>query len=387
MVRGRSSLKKKAVMTASKWTSASNRMRKLARAQALQHANAPSPAVSGVLGMSGALLTAAVVNHLLAVRAERKDPPRGDFITVDGVRMHYIERGTGPTLVLLHGNGATAQDFVQSGVFNLLAKDHRVIAFDRPGFGFSDRPRSRIWTPIAQGELLSKALLQLSVHRAVIVGHSWGTLVALALAKRNPSLTAGLVLLSGYYFPSIRSDVVLATGPAVPVLGDIMRYTISPFLGRVMARLVFRKMFAPAPVPANFAREFPLELAVRPSQIRASAAETALMIPGAASLAEHYRELSIPIAIMAGLGDKIVESESQSGRLAAEVPQSSLHYVPAAGHMLHHIVPEEVVAVIEDVARAALSGSRPEPVGQEARTQIPSFVKDPSHVTTGLKTS
>jgi pimeloyl-ACP methyl ester carboxylesterase len=314
-----------------------------------------------VLGFGAAVLAAAALtNHALARRAEHRNPPEGEFITVDGVRLHYIERGAGPVIVLLHGNGTMARDFVLSGVLDLLAKDHRVIAFDRPGFGFSERPRGRIWTAEAQAALLHKALLGLKVRQAVVVGHSWGTLVALALALREPAEVAGLVLLSGYYFPSVRADVALGSWPAVPVLGDILRYTISPLLGRLTAPMVYRKLFAPSPVAERFASEFPLELAVRPSQIRASAAETALMIPGAAGLAGHYLELSIPVAIVAGLGDKIVDCDTQAGRLGAQLPQSTLRKVPDAGHMIHHIVPEQVAAVIVDVARAAFARDREE---------------------------
>ena len=322
----------------------------------MQTSSAPSAAMGWTLGVGAALLAAALANRALSNRAEARDPPRGKFLIVDGVRVHYIERGTGPVIVLLHGNGVTAQDFLQSRIFGLLAEGHRVIAFDRPGFGFSDRPRTRVWTPAAQADLLHEALQQLAVRQAIVVGHSWGTLVALALALRDPAAVAGLVLLSGYYYPSFRSDVALMTGPAIPLIGDILRYTIYPFLARLMAPAAYRKLFAPAPVPSNFSREFPLELAVRPSQIRASAAETALMIPGAASLAEHYSELSIPVAIAAGLGDRIVDSENQSGRLARELPRSILRLTPGAGHMLHYRDPEAVVALIEDMARTALPG-------------------------------
>jgi pimeloyl-ACP methyl ester carboxylesterase len=328
-----------------------DRIRGVAPSRATKSTNAVS--ILGLGSILGVAVIGALANNWLAVRAERKRPPQGQFMTIGGVRLHYIERGEGPVIVLLHGNGVMAQDFVQSGIFDDLARDHRVIAFDRPGFGFSDRPRTRIWTPDAQAELLHKALQRLDVKRAVIVGHSWGTLVALALALRAQAATTGLVLLSGYYFPSVRSDVALGSWPSVPVIGDIMRYTISPLLGRLMARSVYRKMFAPTPVPPQFVREFPLELAVRPSQIRATAGETALMIPGAAGLVDHYRELALPIAIMGGSGDKIVNTENQSGRLNGELPQSTLRCVPGAGHMIHHIAPEEVVAVIQGIAKSA----------------------------------
>jgi pimeloyl-ACP methyl ester carboxylesterase len=312
-----------------------------------------------VLGLGAAVLAAAALtNHALARRAERSNPPEGKFTTVDRVRLHYIERGTGSAIVLLHGNGTMARDFVLSGVLDLLAKDYRVIAFDRPGFGFSERPRGRIWTAAAQAALLHEALLGLEVRQAVVVGHSWGTLVALALALREPADVAGLVLLSGYYYPSVRADVALGSWPAVPVLGDILRHTISPLLGRLTAPVVYRKLFAPSPVARRFASEFPLELAVRPSQIRASAAETAMMIPGAAGLAGHYSEVAMPVAVVAGLGDKIVDCDTQAGRLGAELPQSTLRKVPDAGHMIHHIVPEQVAAVILDVARAVFGRDR-----------------------------
>jgi pimeloyl-ACP methyl ester carboxylesterase len=327
-----------------------------ARSTAVEKAAKTTPTLKLglVLGGGAAVLAAAgLINHALARRAERRNPPEGKFVTVDGVRLHYIESGTGPAIVLLHGNGTMARDFVLSGVFDLLCKDHRVIAFDRPGFGFSDRPRGRIWTPDAQACLFQKALQRLDVQRTVVVGHSWGTLVAVALALRNQPTIAGLVLLSGYYFPSVRRDVALMSWPAMPLLGDILRYTISPLLGRLMAPAAHRKMFAPSPVTERFAKEFPVELEVRPSQIRASAGEAALMIPGAAGLAKHHSELSLPVAIMAGRGDKIVDCDSQAGRLGTELPGTTLAKVPGAGHMIHHIVPEQVAAVIRDLVRAA----------------------------------
>src|SRR4051812_9937225 len=88
----------------------------------------------------------AVGNYLLARRSERRHPPEGSFLVVDGVRLHYSDRGAGTPVVLIHGNAVTGADWNRSGVADLLLRDHRVIMFDRPGFGYSDRPRGRIWT-------------------------------------------------------------------------------------------------------------------------------------------------------------------------------------------------------------------------------------------------
>ena len=100
---------------------------------------------------AAALAAAAVYNTYRARKVEREHPPAGRFVTVDGVRLHYLERGEGPPVVLLHGNVVTAEDFVLSGVLDRVARRHRVLAFDRPGFGFSDRPHGSMWTPAAPG--------------------------------------------------------------------------------------------------------------------------------------------------------------------------------------------------------------------------------------------
>lgn len=228
-------------------------------------------AVAGAIAV-GALVVSALVNRHFTNKAERDNPPTGRFVEVDGVRLHYVERGSGEPLVLLHGNGSMIQDFETSGLVDMAAKSYRVIVFDRPGYGHSERPRSTIWTAEAQADLIHEALARLGVSRAIVLGHSWGASVAVALALKYERMVKALVLASGYYYPTVRADVVALSGPAVPVLGDIVRHTVSPLLGRVMWPLLMRKIFGPARVPEKF-KGFPSEMAMRPSQIRASAAK------------------------------------------------------------------------------------------------------------------
>jgi pimeloyl-ACP methyl ester carboxylesterase len=318
-----------------------------------------------VLGVAAAALAvAALANHAVARRSERRHPPCGSFIEVDGVRLHYVDRGEGTPVVLLHGNGAMIEDFEISGVLDAVARRHRVIAFDRPGFGYSSRPRSTVWTAAAQAELLHKALVRLDVRRPILVGHSWGTLVALSMALEHQAETGAVVLLSGYYAPSLRLDVPLLTGPAIPVLGDLMRYTISPLLGWLLAPKVFRKIFAPAPVTTRFAAGFPTGLALRPWQIRASAADTALMIPAAAATLHRHGELTIPVIIVAGSGDELVDTEAQSKRLHSNLRRSDMREVAGAGHMVHHTSPRDVVAAIEAAVSVSIPADAPREVQQ-----------------------
>ncbi|WP_375458076.1 alpha/beta fold hydrolase [uncultured Enterovirga sp.] len=298
---------------------------------------------------AAALAVSALVNHRLAKKAERDNPPTGRFLVVDGVRLHYVEQGEGEPLVLLHGNGSMIQDFETSGLVAMAATRYRVIAFDRPGYGHSERPRSTIWTPQAQARLIREALVQLDVRRATILGHSWGASVAMSLALDHPELVGGLVLASGYYYPTVRADVVMLSGPAIPGFGDVIRYTISPILSRLMWPLFLAKIFGPASVPAKFGG-FPKEMAFRPSQIRASAAESALMVPNAWSEHDRYGELAMPVAIVAGEEDRLIDIDHQSARLHRDVPHSSFHHVRGVGHMVHQNATKVVMAAIDEVA-------------------------------------
>jgi pimeloyl-ACP methyl ester carboxylesterase len=309
------------------------------------------PIAVSVAGMVAALTVSALVNRLIAKKAERDNPPRGTFVEVDGVRLHYIERGQGEPLVLLHGNGSMIQDFVSSGLLDKAAHKYRVIAFDRPGFGYSERPRLTIWTPGVQADLIGKALGQIGISQAIVFGHSWGTSVAIALALKRPKLVTRLILASGYYYPTVRSDVIFSW-QAIPGLSDIISHTLSPILARIMWPALMHKIFGPSAVPKKF-DGFPKEMALRPSQLRASAAESALTIPGAFALHKDYASLTVPVAIIAGEDDKLVDTDKQSVRLHRDISQSTLRRIPGVGHMVHQSATDAVMAAIDEVQDAA----------------------------------
>jgi pimeloyl-ACP methyl ester carboxylesterase len=289
-------------------------------------------------------------NMIFAFVAERKNPPTGEFIDCDGVRLHYRQWGdvTTPCVVLFHGNGAMIHDFASSGLVELLARRNYVLCFDRPGYGHSERPRSRIWTPAAQAALFAKALRRLGVQEPIVIGHSWGTLVAVALGLRGDYPVRGLVLASGYYFPTVRLDVWLMSGPAVPIVGDLLRYTLAPILSLAILPALIRKIFAPRPVPKSFKRAFPISLALRPKQLRAAAEESAFLIPAAAQLQFQYRRIIEPVRLFHGDHDQVIERE-QSRRLHKVLPRSVLHSIQDAGHMVHHADPAAIAQAVDSI--------------------------------------
>jgi len=306
-----------------------------------------SPVVIALIGIiaTALALTAAWVAYD-ARRAGRRHPPVGRFVDVDGVRLHYVERGRGTPLVLLHGNGVHLGDFEVRGLLDRLGSRYRAIAFDRPGFGHSERPRDRAWTAEEQAKLIAKALAKLGIERPIVLGHSWATLVALELALKRSTMVRKLILVSGYYYPTPRFDFALFAPPAIPVLGDVLRYTVSAMLARLLLRRMVGRMFAPQRVPADFYAKLGADMMVRPAQIRANAEDAAYLVPSAAKLSRRYRELDVPTVILAGAEDGVVDPDRHARKLHAELGYSNLHVFPNIGHMLHHAAPPEVLAAV-----------------------------------------
>ena len=175
-------------------------------------------------------------------------------------------------------------------------------------------------------------------------------MVALAWALQAPQEVAGLVLVSGYYYPSTRLDAALVTPAAVPVLGDLLNHTVSPPLTHLTLPGTLRTMFAPRRVPDRFQDAFPKALIPRPKQIRAMSQEGAIMARAAAALQRHYGGFSCRSVVMTGDADRVVDPEDQSIRLAHELTDAELRIVPGVGHMVHHAIPLEVAEAINRVA-------------------------------------
>jgi len=312
----------------------------------------PSRSLAIAAGAIALLGISAYVVRRNTERVEADNPPQGRFIEVQGVRLHFTEHGdaSSPPLVLLHGNGAMATEMELSGLVERAARRYRVLVFDRPGYGYSERPEGRLYTPENQAALLLDALQQLGVERPIVLGHSWGAMVATAMGVARPEALRALVLVSGYYTPSARLDVFWESVPAIPVLGTLLRNTVSPLFGRLLWPLMVRRIFWPAPTAPAFKERYPVWMSLRPKQLQASAAEAAMMIPESVRLMRRVAEIQLPVVIVAGESDVLLLTAWQSRRLHDRMPASRLHVVPHAGHMVHHTDPDAVLDAIDEAA-------------------------------------
>jgi pimeloyl-ACP methyl ester carboxylesterase len=327
------------------------------------------PPVSHHAGRNN-LLPAAVAAGLLAAlwydtrrrrqQAEHDLPPHGRFVEVGGTRLHYVAAGEhGQVVVLIHGAMLMLQDFVASPVFTLATERYRVIAIDRPGYGYSGRP-GRMGSPMAQARLLRAGLRRLGIDRPVLVGHSYGGPVALAYAQQFPDEVAGVVFLGGgVAYPMPRLDLAPMMLPAIPILGAALRNTVLQPAYRLLLPLLIRLCFAPQPVPDSFAKAVPTDMLLRPQQLRALGEDFQALVPALAALSRHYPEIDLPVAIVAGEADKIAYPRFHASRLAEALPNARLSLAPGIGHMIHHFRPGLVLDAIADVVeRSRRAASR-----------------------------
>lgn len=290
-------------------------------------------------------------NRRAIADAEARFPPIGEFMGAPGARIHYVCRGAGPPVVLFHGAAGTLHDF--DYVLDALAAEFRVCVFDRPGHGYSDAPASHADGAAVQSRLFHDAIAQLGLERPVLVGYSWGAALALQYAFDHPNETAALVLIGG--------TTHIGTAPRNPLYWILRTPYASEALialglvpiGRPYIATPLRKVFAPDSTPGEYL-ERARAMWVRPAPVRAMTADFHGLAAALRALRPRYRELPVPVVILTGDRDRLVDPERNSMALAREAPDVELILVPGAGHGLPQARPDAVVqAVRRAVARRA----------------------------------
>lgn len=284
------------------------------------------------------------------VQAAQRDSrivPRRLVQLSDDRTIAYAETGSGPDLVAIHGTLMCLED-LWLGPVPALAEHFRVVAVDRPGHGFSLRPRGRAADLWDQAARIRDAVRQLGLHRPVILGHSFGGAVALAYGMLHPEEITGVVAVAPICFPEPRLEHVLFGPRALPFGGDSLSQVLGATSDRALLPLLWNAMFFPGPMPETFARNFPFDLAARPAQITAEGEDAGWLWPGLTRSVLGYPTLRAPVRFLAGSADLVVNTEMHARRAARLIPDARLDLLPGSGHMLHHFHREAVV-------RAALS--------------------------------
>ncbi len=277
------------------------------------------------------------------------------FLDVKGIKLHYKQQGEGErTLVLLHGFGAST--FSWREVLMPLAETSTVVAFDRPGFGLTERPMPESWeafnpyTPQAQPLLTVGLMDALDVDKAVLVGNSAGGTVSVLTALEYPERVQALILVDpAIYTHGRRSGLLhwLFNTPQMRHLGPLLARRIQDW-GIEFGRSAWHD---PDKIPDNFWEGYTKPLRAD-NWDRALWEMTRAREPS--NLAARLDELQLPVLVITGDDDRIVPTE-QSIRLAEELPDAELVVIPECGHIPQEECPEVWLAAVEDFLQRRLA--------------------------------
>jgi pimeloyl-ACP methyl ester carboxylesterase len=300
----------------------------------------------------------AAVTFIGARLIERAYPPRGRLIEIDGLRQHVVElgesagAGDAPAIVLLHGAGCNLED-MRLALGERLASRYRVILLDRPGLGWSERRGGEGSSPTYQAAMLNAVLDRLDVGRAIVVGHSWGGLLALTFALDHPRRAAGLVVIAPPTHPWLGHSTWLNSGFALPIVGWLFVHTLTLPFGAVLIAPGFRNAFRPQSPPHGYMKRSGAWLLLRPATLRANAADIGGLKPFLKRQAERYGALAAPTVVITGDRDTVVSPRHHAMRLAAAVPGVRLEILPGFGHLLHHAAADRIVAAVDELMGGA----------------------------------
>lgn len=289
-------------------------------------------------------------------RAEAKWPAEGRLITHGKARVHMREAGEAgaPRVLLIHGANANLRE-LWTPFAETLTEDFRVIAMDRPGLGYSSRPK-RARTLAVQADLAAAVLRESGGEPAIIVGHSYGAAVALRLALDAPHLVRGLVLLAPACCEFPGKPIWWARLAATPILGHLFCGLLIPNLGPLLARANIDRNFHPGAAPEGYYEACGVGLAFRPSAFRASAEDVCRANAEFAAQTPRYPDILAPTIVITAEKDRVLSPKRHARALAAALPSAELVIAPDTGHMPHQLRPDLGIAAIRRVnAMASVS--------------------------------
>jgi pimeloyl-ACP methyl ester carboxylesterase len=314
-------------------------------------------------GLAALLVLAAGALALFAAwtarRVEAAVPPLGRFIDLDGGRIHDLDEGSGPALLLIHGLAGQMRNFTHS-LFDRLKRDYRVVVLDRPGSGYSTRPADAPATISAQAATIARFAKTLGLDRPVVVGHSLGGAIALALALDHPDAVGALALIApATRLPDSVPEPFQGLLIASPLLRRLVAWTVAIPMSIAKSARTLATLFGPQAVPRDFAVRGGGLLMLRPRAI--VAASTDLMAPkdDFEAMPARYAAIKVPVGIIYGVDDRVLDQAAHVAAVVSKLPGTDVELIDGGGHMIPITAADSCARLIARVAQRAVASAKP----------------------------
>ena len=265
-----------------------------------------------------------------------------NWLDLDGLRMHYVDEGSGAPVLLLHGE-PTWSFLWRHVIPPVVASGRRAIAPDLIGFGRSDKPTDQGWyTYDRHVACVTRLVEELDLRDIALVVHDWGGLIGLRFAVENADRVARLVILdTGVWSGRAPSETWLRFREAVRSVGgelDIARLVESGTQSGLTdeIRAAYNAPF-PTPESKAGALAFPDLVPVEPGHPTAAALEP---------VREGLAQWDKPAHVIWGAEDAVLPP-AIAERFITLIPcATGPEIIPGAGHFLQEDAPDEVAAAI-----------------------------------------
>lgn len=257
------------------------------------------------------------------------------FADIDGVRIHYQEKGSGTPLVLVHGYVASTHSWKE--IFEPLSKSFRVIAVDLKGHGFSAKPDGD-YTRRAQAVLVTHLLDHLKIDKAWLAGNSMGGEIVLNIALQNPQRVSALILIDSAGVNVSGRTTLAPAYTRIPVLGRLL---VALFLtsDKLVRDGLKKSFYDDSKITEERVAAGYLPLKTRGGQLAALRALTQFhQFP----IEHELGRISTPVLIIWGAEDELIPLEA-GRQMNSSIKDSKLVIFDQCGHLPQEEQPERVL--------------------------------------------
>jgi pimeloyl-ACP methyl ester carboxylesterase len=278
-------------------------------------------------------------------------PATGQLVDAGGTSIHLTDlRPAGQekaVIVLVHGASGNEAEMRKALAPQLLKLNYSVISIDRPGMGWSDTPPGAGGSTLeTQVHLIRRALEKHGVKKAIVAVHSLAGAIGLRLALDHKDFVEGLLLISPVTHPW-STGITLYYTISASQLGGLFNHTLALPLGQLFMNAATATVFAPQ-VPTNdYAHIAGLPLVLRPETFSNNAIDVASLYDFVTGQSPRYKDIRVPVGIIAGDADTIVITDIHSRSSAREIPGATLNILPGTGHAPHWSHTAQVIAEVE----------------------------------------